>query len=352
MKARVLRIQVAALLAMSALTACSDMRTITIQTYNPAKITFPEEVRNILIVNNSAQQPDNMAHHYVINDKDVASLSISADSTAYDFCQSLGCAIAEELQFDDVRICDDTLRTDSLFYNVVPFTGVDVSAMCNKYGVDAIISLDRFVFKTLCNESSGFRMMLCYIKTDLTGEMRVLWPGQTQALTFTFCDSLKWYLANEEFVPNVDSLQLKPQDVKQSMHYLADHTGNTIRVNFVPYWKDVNRWYYTSYSSEWKRGTAFARASKWAEATKVWEALLAGTAQKRSKARLLSNLALCYEMNSDFDPAVSFAEQSYNLFIENDGADDHYTILQKQYLDALRARAEADKILTKQLHEN
>ncbi|MDR3253030.1 MAG: DUF6340 family protein [Tannerella sp.] len=351
MKSHVLN-RLAVLLAVAALASCSDFRTITIQTYNPAKITFPEEVRNILIVNNSAQQPDNIAHHYMIGDKDVASLSVSADSAAYDFCQALARAIAEESQFDDVRICDDTLRTDSLFYNMTPFSSLDASLMCYKYGVDAIISLDRFIFRTLSKENkNSLAVTRNFIKANLDGELRVLWPQQTQAPTLTFSDSLL-LISDDEFLPGVDSLIIKPADVKYTMHYLANYLGNTIRINFVPYWKDATRWYYASHLSEWKRGTAFAHASKWAEATNVWEAMLAKTANKRSKARLLSNLALCYEMRSDFDRSVSFAEQSYNLFVENDGANNDYAILQKQYLDDLRARSEADKILDKQLRKN
>jgi hypothetical protein len=325
-----------------------------IETYNPAAITFPPEIKTVMIVNNSAQQPDDTGHRYVRIGKGDTIMHVPADSTAYAFCMRLGKNIAESPVFYDVRICDDTLRRDSVFYDKRPFSARDVQAFCENYGVDALISLDNFVFLTETQESelnTYSAETSTSIRVNLSGELRAMWPEQKEVYAFPFSDSLKW-LWSEYYHLDSSVKGISGSDVQYAMHYLSAVTGEKMRMNFVPYWSYDNRWYYTDISSEWKRGTAYAVAAKWSEAAGIWETLLAKTGKWRPKARLLSNLALCNEITGDFEKAITYAEKSYRLFEENAGEDDDYTKLQKRYLEILRERAGNDSVLSKQLREN
>lgn len=40
------------------LSACSTINYVGIETYNPAEVTFPENVAKVLIVNNAVPQPE------------------------------------------------------------------------------------------------------------------------------------------------------------------------------------------------------------------------------------------------------------------------------------------------------
>ncbi|MDR2679546.1 MAG: tetratricopeptide repeat protein [Tannerella sp.] len=334
--------------AAAVLFSCSSVRSLEIETYNPAAITFPPEIQTVMIVNNAAQQPDNTGHQRKRAGKGVTEMQVSADSTAAVFCLQLGKSIAASPVFYDVRLCEDTLRRDSVFYDKRPFSAHDVQALCDDYGVDALISLDNFVLLTEVDET-GFNGYFFepFLRVTLFGELRALWPGQKEVYTFPFSDSLRWLLPDDSQAANITEA-----DVLYAMRYLSSVTGEKVQVNFVPYWSYDNRWYYTAISSEWKRGAACAAVAKWNEAAGIWETLLSKTGKWNPKARLLSNLALCSEIAGDFEKAVGYAEESYRLFVTNAGEDNDYTKLQKMYLEILKGRAKNDSVLSRQLRES
>lgn len=330
--------------------SCHSYRFIGVEAYNPAAITFPPEVKTVMIVNNSAQQPDEVGHRFYSFTKGDSLLSVSTDSMAYRFCMSLARAIAKSPLFDDVRICEDTLRRDSLFYNSVPLTAADVVSFCDDYGVDALITLDKLFFNTVFYETDMANFIIGNgIRADITGELRVLWPGQKSIYSIPFTDSV--WLVNENFLNGEVVEVLSIPDVGQAIQDLSDYTGEQIHAHFVPYWTDDKRWFYTSISSRWKQATVYAAGGNWEAAAKIWEPLFTKAKKWKPKASLASNLALCYEMTGDFNKAVEYAEISYGLFKESVGERSAYTIRQKSYLEVLKKRVIADQVLSEQLRE-
>ena len=332
--------------------SCRSFKIIDVETYNPSAITFPPEIKTVMIVNNSAQQPDAIGHRYVNSIISDSVLSVSADSSAYLFCMSLGKTMAESPLFKDVRMCEDTLRRDSLFYDIRQFSARRVKAVCNEYGVDALISLDKLFFSTVYFENITNRnnIVNLSIHMQITGEMRALWPGQKEAFVVPFIDSLSWIYRSEDFL-NDKIEALTRSDIENILHYLSDVTGQKMQVNFIPFWVEEKRWYYTSISSGWKQGTVYAAAEKWGEAAKIWEPLYGKVKNWKQKARLASNLATCYEMTGDFKKAIEYAEISYGLFNEFDEADSLYTSIQRNYVIILKQREEKEEELSKQLSE-
>jgi len=332
--------------------SCRSFRVIDIETYNPSVITFPPEIKTVMIVNNSAQQPDNIGHRYTSNTKSDSVMSFSADSTAYFFCRALGKSMVESTIFNDVRMCEDTLRRDSLFYDIKPFTARKVNIFCDEYGVDGIISLDKLFFSTVYHESPTihFNTFNISLKIQISGEVRVLWPGQKEAFVVPFLDSISGFEESNLYYEMIESLQRA--EFSKVLLYLSENTGQNMHINFVPFWAHEKRWYYTAITSEWKRGTAFAAAEKWAKAAEVWEPLFEEMNKWKQRARLASNLAVCYEMTGDFKKAVEFAETSHRLFKENDIENSPYTTIQNTYIEVLKKRIDSDKILTKQLNKS
>ena len=301
-----------------------------------------------MIVDNSAQQPDNIGHRYISSTNGDSLSSVSADSTAYVLCMSLGRAIAESSLFHDVRICEDTLRRDSLFYNTKPFNSADVKSFCDDYRVDDLITLDKLFFKTVFNENINNDPSDNRISAEISGELRLLWPEQKEAYTIPFTDSLTWHLNGMMYlVVNAVS----KSNVRSAMLYLSNFVGYEMHTNFVPHWSNDARWYYTNFSSEWKTGSVYAAAKKWTEAAEVWVPLYEKVTQWKQKARLSSNIALCNEMIGDFEKAVEYAEISHNLFKENDKKNSQYIRMQDIYVNALKKRKSNDEILSKQLRE-
>ena len=340
-------------LVMSLLFSCRPFRIIEIETYNPSSITLPKEIKTVMIVNNSAQQPDNVGHRYESNTRGDSTMSVSADSMAYFFCMSLGKTLVESPIFNDVRICEDTLRRDSMFYSVELFAPDEVKSFCADYGVDALISLDKLFYSTVFNENTKtyFSVANKSVYVQITGELRILWPGQEDVYAIPFVDSLSWYYDGNIYSEGAIEMVLEP-DTKNAIYYLTELTGQKMQVNIIPYWSEERRWYYTNIASEWKLGSAYTAAEKWEEAAKVWESLFGKMKKWKQKARLASNLALCYEMTSDFKKAIEYAEISYGIFKENTSEDDGYLSIQQTYIDILKKRMEGEKMLSKQLGES
>ena len=327
--------------------SCQSYRIVKIETLNPATITFPHDIRTVMIVNNAAQQPDDFGHQFIHYQNSDSTLSIPADSMAYYFCMSLGKEIAESPFFDDVRLCDDTLRHDSDFYFSLPLTVNDVKRYCDAYDVDALITLDKFYFKTvLFNGYKHEYVNWDFIKIELTGELKTRWPGENVVFTIPFTDSLTWTM--DYYIP-VETFTI--QDVQYAMRYVAEYTAQKMYIHFVPYWLEDDRWFYTNISSDWKRATAYAVAAKWELAATIWSPLFDKTTNKRQKARLASNLALAHEMRGDFTKALEFAENACTLYGEA-SEDDTLRKMQENYVETLKKRIEDDRKLIEQLQEN
>ena len=328
--------------------SCQSYRVVRIETYNPATITFPQDIRTIMVVNNAAQQPDDFGHVFIHFQHDDSTLSVSADSMAYHFCRSLGKEIAESPFFDDVRLCEDTLRRDSNFYSSQPLTADYIKWFCDVYEVDGLITLDKLYFKSALYYSNKFDFNNWnYIEVEINGELKVLWPGDNMVFTIPFTDSLQltmdYYTPFEPFTI---------QDIQYAMRFLAEYTGRKMHIHFVPYWLADDRWYYTAITSDWKRATAYAAAEKWESAATIWKPLFDKTTQKKQKARLASNLALAHELSGDFTKALEYAEKAYTLYSAITDEDDPFRKMQQSYVEILKRRIEDDRKLTEQLENN
>ena len=330
--------------------SCQSYRTIEIATYNPAAITFPSEVRTVMIVNNAAQQPYNSLLQDLNEQAKDSAFSLSADSLAYYFCLSLGKAIAESPVFDDVRLSNDTFRTDSIFLISRPFTQYEVRTLCDICHVDALISLDRLYFKNaILKRTQNNYFNWNYLSIIITGELKALCPGYQTALTIPFTDSLQW--ATEESVYYNEVYKFTAEDIHTAMRYLSEFVGEKMHTHFVPYWDDEERWFYTKITSDWKRATINAIAGKWDAAAAEWHPLFDKAKKWELKAKLASNLALYYEIKGDFHRAIEYAETANTLFKNNTAEDDKYREMQQSYLETLTKRAEDDEKLSLQLRE-
>ena len=329
--------------------SCSSFRVIDVETHNPSLVTFPKEVQTVMIINNSAQQSDNVGHSYIDANGVLSNKSISMDSMAYFLCMSLGKTIVQSPRFDDVRICEDTIRRDSFFYDIRPIKPADVELYCRDYNVDALISLDKLLITT--TDVDAGNVINRFVKVEISGVVRALWVGQKEMYTIPFEDSLAWYM-KDDFLYGGTLEVLSEPDVKVAMRYASEYIGNSLDISFVPHWTNVKRWYYKNILSDWKRGTVYADAEKWDEARNIWLTLYEKSVKWKHKAQLSSNIALCYEMDGDFDKAIEYAEISYNLYKENaENENDSHTDLQNYYFEALKKRKTDDVKLSEQLGE-
>jgi hypothetical protein len=326
--------------------ACTPVRYVGIETYAPASITFPRNVKKILILNHAAAQPKVPFSSAVRTAPD--SLGIASDSALVDFCRTTGRLIAESPRFEDVRLYEGPYRTDPAFSSDAPLTGSEIRRLCGEHDVQAVISLDRLLFsihEDVWKISAIDELHEWQIR--VSGVMRTCFPdGNTAPNAIYLLDTVIPQLTS-----NNGWADLPVPTPEQLLREVAAHVATKAYVHFVPYWREDTRWYYVSSGSRWKEASAFAAAERWERAVAVWEALYEKSVSWKAKARLASNLALGAELGGRLTAAWQWATLAHQYFAAHLDADDATVRLQKAYVEALEQRMEEDKILQRQMEQ-
>ena len=328
------------------------MRLFTIQTLLPAEVTFPSEVRKILILNNTVAQPGNIGYEYSLLGIRQDSAKVNA-KIANDFaCRELGNLMADSPFFDDILLYEGDYRTDNDFLTNGRLNQEEVRSICEDTGADAIISLDRMLYQsTRTIHSSGEGVYKGNILIVYDAMLRIYTPGKAGSLAaIALTDSILWEdyglstsVLNEYYLP--------PQDtaIKIAAGYFADKALTFL----VPHWNDDTRWVYKKGTSRWKDASTLASKEKWSDARAIWMQLFDRTKNNKDQSKLASNIAISYELESRYDEALQWAEKSYDLIKGNLSPDDdddaQMEKLQKIYVDVLRSRMQGEQKLDMQL---
>jgi len=322
------------------------MRYIGIETFSPAEITYPADVKKILIVNNAVPQPPDAGYDYNLLGTVQDTCQAHADSALFQACKSLGNAIVETDFFQDVLLFHENTRRDTAFLLDKRLTQEEVISLCNETGADAVISLDRLLFtmsKIVVKGYEGF--LFGSIEVKATGVVRSFLPSrESPQTTIMFEDSVFWV----EEAPNLQILDKLFPTPDEALITAGDYIGNKIYTVFVPHWERDTRWYYTGSGSRWKEASSYAANEKWENAYERWIYIFERSSSWKSKAKLASNIALYFELNGDMNQAVEWAEKSSDLFKDNSPEDDRNRVLQEAYKTQLIERIQADKKLNLQ----
>ena len=299
------------------LTACGGINYVGIETCNPGEVTFPQDVRKVLMVNNAIAQPEKSGYTYSLLGVVQDTAQAKADSALFDLCAACGTSMLDASYFEDVLLFHDPLRDSGSSLMDRKLTRDQVASLCRSNGADAIISLDK-----------------------------MLLPGRDNALaTVLIEDSVEFQQAAE----NLRMLNYYLPTANEALRIAASALGGKVSGYFVPHWSEETRWYYNNANSRWKEAAAFASSSKWEQAEAIWKRVFEVTSSKSQQAKLASNIALCYEMQSQLKSAHEWAQKSYELFLASEGEKNRNTELLKAYAEVLKERILADKKLNTQI---
>ncbi len=328
------------------LTACGSINYISIDTFNPAEVTYPKGVKRLLIVNNAVPQPSDLGYTYKLSGVVQDTARAKADSALFYACSSLGKAIADAPLFDDVLLYHNTMRNDTDYLADKKLSQEEVKTLCEETGTDAIISIDRMLFqmeKDVYAFAEGYTTGTIDIK--MSGVLRSYYPGRDNPLaTIYMNDSIFW----SEDAGNLYQLAQVFPTPTEALNDAGSFIGERSVPNFIPHWAKDSRWYYTGMGSQWKQAAAYVTTEKWDEAAVIWKKLYNNSSWS-TKAKAASNLALYYEINSKLEEALEWATKAQNLFIKNKGDEDSQTHIQKLYTNTLSTRLIANKKLNMQL---
>ncbi len=331
------------LLCVCLFASCSSMNYVGIETYNPSEVTFPAEVKKVLVVNNAVPQPDDVGCEFTLFGDKVDTCRVKADSALFYACTGLGKAMAEVPYFGDVLLYHDAVRKDDVYYEDRKLTGEKVETLCDETDADAVVSVDRMLFeskKTVKAYADGF--VGGEIEVRMSGVVRAYLRGRTNPLaTIHIVDSVFFY----EEAPNTVILDKALPQTDKALCVAAEYVGVKAGPNFVPHWTNETRWYYTGIGTKWKEATAYAQSEKWEKALGYWMRIYEQSGSSAAQAKAASNVALAYEMSSRVEDACRWAAKSAELFEKAEGGDGKNAKLSALYVEVLRERVRSDKKL-------
>lgn len=337
------------LLAICLLTSCSSINYMAIETYNPAEITFPENVGKILVVNNAVPQPEDVGCVLNLYGTKQDTCHVKTDSALFAACRGLGKAMVDVSFFNDVLLYNDATRKDDVYYEDKKLTKEEVNALCDETGTDAVISVDRMLFesqKDIVAFAEGY--VAGDISVKISGVIRGYLPNRPNPLaTVYMTDSLFF----SESTYNQVLLEQMLPSMESAVRTSGEYIGMKASPNFVPHWTSETRWFYSGMGAHWKEATAYARSEKWEKAAERWKHIYNNSNNWKTQAKTASNIALGYEMKSELEEAHEWAKKSYDLFKKNEGDQGKNTNLLYLYVEALMNRIRSDKKLNMQFGE-
>lgn len=335
------------IIASALLTACNPIRYITIETFNPADVTFLPEIKKIIIVNNAVTQPPEAGHLKTLN-KVVSMDTINADSAIWKFCLALGTVVQNAHYFNNVLIWHDSLRTDRDYLQDRALTREQVNRICRESGADAVISVDRLLFNSIRNvqEITG-KFYTGQISIYMHGLLRSYLPGRLLPVAeVSVSDSLFWNNASD----NLEQLNRVLPSGKETIEELAVYAGARNLTRFIPHWQEATRWYYHSGESRWKEARVLASHNKWEEAAVCWERIYSNEKSLAKKAKAAHNIALANEITGDFVKALEWENRSLELLKAQGIGKNKDKIKQtRNYIDILSERLEENQKLNMQI---
>ena len=300
------------------LAGCAGMKTLTIQTQEPAQVTLPKQVGKLLIVNNAAGQPSDIGHTKKrMGRKSAEQVSVPTDSLSIIFTEALTQFLNEEGFYDKVVIHEKSLRNDTEYWREEAISLEKMQELKQANDVDAVVSLDKLL---VTSDWEDLFVQEGYPYSKLSGKisstLRVYMPTLDGDIpTVKYIDSLYW-----EGFDISDGRAFAEFVVPHAEHALKDlaiYAADKMTYVLTPHWITQERWYYTMSSATMKEATAFAEQAKWAEANEKWMSFYNSSKNKNDKAKTANNIALGYEMLDDIQKAHEWIIIAQQLFEES-----------------------------------
>ena len=289
------------------LSSCTTTNIISIDIRQPALVSFPPEVTNVVIVDNSPTLNDEADAENPNNGTSI----LPMDSARTIFLNSLNKFMSEENYFNKVEIYPYKTYNGS-DNDIALLSARKVQTICQEKDADALLSLNLFAISAqLETENTAYFSNYSILGTKLGVIMRVYAKdGSQYSAPIGLVDSLFRQEATDwsRIKRNVD-------EINSLITEMSVVGADKITGNFIPSWKTSQRWYYSDNSSEMKQATKYVEQGKWLEAADIWGKLY-DNSKPTKKIRLASNIALANESSDDIENAVKWITSAYNMLPE------------------------------------
>ncbi len=331
------------------LNSCTTLLYTSLDVLRPAKVTFSPEIKKVLVVNNTVTQPYDYGHKNQLFNEKTKNVKIETDSLSI-FC--LG-SLTEELNqkefFTSVDLLPNSINKSTDFFYVKYIDADTVKSLCNRYNVDALISLDRI--KVIDKISEYYLQDEKYYIADLDVNFETQWsihtPNYVKFTATTFRDTVFWETKSYQRSKLLKGLPDRTNALIDGALYVGQNTVNRM----IPYWDKVDRYFFSNKNKYMKQGIDSVYVKNWSSAIKSWETILKKNTAKTLKAHAANNIAIAYEITGNVDQAIEYARTALTYYEISMTSDFKNLMMISNYLETLKQRKKEIMTLKKQLGE-
>jgi len=343
-----IRISFAACLLTLALliNACST-RNVSMQLLVPAKITIPQEIRTVAILNRSLparkEQIINILEGFITGE------SILADREgSFNCIRGVESRMNESPRIKAIAIETDTYRGTGTKMFPEMLNWNDVDALCREYKVDAILSLETFDSDFGLRQYSsdrkekvnGKEVTTKVYHADLAVNVTSGWRlydniGKTMVDQVSFSDEKKWKGEGNSAANAEGKLPAKRNSINESGRYAGFLMANRLSPN----WRKENRSYYIKGNDDFKKAKKEVKFNNWDAAIAIWKKISDNTDPVLA-GRACYNLALASEMKGNLEMAIFWADKAMKQYHDKKA---------RSYVDVLNNRIQNEEKLKEQM---
>lgn len=329
------------------LSSCTQMLYTSIDVLRPARVYFPSEVRDILIINNTDSQPHNLGHTTEYFYKPVEKISINTDSLPLFALSSFQRAVNEKEFFNRVKLVTDNKLRNSKFINPKPLFKSDIDTIMRQNNVDAAISLNRIVVQDVQAELNDEidNSFTAFLEAKYELHWSIYDLNSQNSTSIITRDTIYW----ESKSYSQKKAQAGLPNRYDALIDGAVMAGEKAVEQFIPHWEKADRYFFTSTNSKFQAGIDSVYHMNWDGAIAIWENLYKKESNAYTKARLANNLAVVYEIKGDIETAAEYADDALTSFNNLPVMDYRSFLIVINYVEDIHIRKKEIKKINLQL---
>ncbi len=331
------------------LSSCSSMRYTTLDVLRPAKVTFPPQVKNVLIVNNSVIQPSDFGHKTEMLNEKARNVNVSTDSLAIFALASLTEELRNREFFTDVILKEKSRNKSTDFFLVKELTQDSVKAITKRYNADVVISLNRIKVTDRITEYyiEDERKYLAELNAVYETQWSIHLPDDNKYSVATFRDTVFWESESYQRKKAIEGLPNRVDALIDGALYAGQSTAKKL----IPNWEKADRYFFLTSNRYMKQAMDSVYVKNWQSAMESWQKITQKAYSNLLKAKASYNAAIAAEILGDIDKAIDLTSRALDYFEKSLTTDYESYMLVTNYFDELLRRKKEIELVRKQLGE-
>ncbi len=315
------------------LTLAAQQLHTTLDIRIPAKYTFPEEVLDLIVVNNTAQQPADFGHSTMQDEQAIGQVDIDLQTAPTFLLLGATQTLDYAQRFASVGFVPEQQNPTKTLTAATPLSSATIATLCHNFQADAALVCNQLViYDVLGSFLTEDYAYYAYIEAYLVSKWALQFPdGRTQP--FAFNDTLYWEnIATSRY----DAINGLPNR-QQALLDMSQYAGERFAQQFVPQWETVDRYLYQDESEGVKRGLDAFYRKRWNNAINLWTNFYQQTDTVKKKKALTSrayaaaNIAVTYEIKDNLTEAIAWTDKAIQTFTRVNTADARQQAINLKY---------------------